>query len=153
MTEHLSKEQPGVFRVRCLDANSESLLHADLHAAGYTCYFLEASAMRDKTSFLAELCHGCHLAHKPGHPLTSWDVAADLLWQQLMEQPRSKAAIVWWDAHLLLEHRLSLLLDGLEFLQGVAESAERQRPSADCHPVLLRIVLLGEGPNFPAWEE
>ncbi|MCA8984768.1 MAG: hypothetical protein KDA76_13470 [Planctomycetaceae bacterium] len=150
--EHLSKHGSGTFRVACLKARSEDVLHAELHEAGFTCYFLESHAITDSDSFLEELCHGCHLSHPPGVKLTSWDAAADLLWQRIMEQPQSRVAIVWWDAHLLLDGRLQLLLDCLEFLQGVGEVTEHQAESLDCHPVLLRVVLLGEGPNFHPWK-
>lgn len=150
--EHLSKHNIGTFRVACVASTSADVLRTDLETAGFACYVLDSSSIIDKESFLGRLSHGFELSDDSSYRLTSWDATADLLWQKLMEQPKYKVAIMWRDAHLMLDGRLQLLLDCLEFLLGVAETVERQDVTADCHPVFLRVVLIGEGPNFYAWK-
>ena len=149
--EHLSKNDIGTFRVACISSVSMDILRADLSAAGFDCYFLDSNHIRNKESFLGELAKACSLNHDPTVALTSWDAASDILWQRLMEQPKGKVAVIWRDAHLLLDGRLQLLLDSLELLLGVADIVERQEATLECHPVLLRVVLTGQGCNFLAW--
>jgi RNAse (barnase) inhibitor barstar len=146
--EHLTKHDIGTFRVVCLASTSGDILRADLDTAGFACYFLDSSSIIDKESFFEQLSHGCELSIDSSKRLTSWDAASDLLWQKLMEQSKDKVAIIWRDAHLMLDGRLQLLLDCLEFLLGVAEMVERQEVTPDSHPVFLRVILIGEGTNY-----
>jgi len=133
----------GAFRIVCAPSSSAGGLRTDLREAGFESYFLDSTVIVDKHSFLAELQCKCRLDMLPGSKLTSWDAASDLLWQQLMAQSSIKAVIVWENAQVMLEGRLQLLLNCLELLLSVAELTERQDQSADLHPVMLRIVLLG----------
>lgn len=150
--EHLSQHEIGTFRVSCIASRYEETLRTDLERAGFACYWLDSHCITDKESFLKELSRGCGLSVDPAIKLTSWDATADLLWQGLMEQPKNKVAIIWRNANVMLDGKLQLLLDCLEFLQGVAETVEKQEVTVDCHPVLVRVVLMGDGPNFSVWK-
>jgi hypothetical protein len=109
-------------------------------------YSLDSTVVTDKQSFLGELSRRLGIAS-----VKKWDAAADLLWQQLMEQTAKRVAVVWENADAMFDGRLQLLFDCIEFLSDVGRIAERQEVTVDNHPVLLRIVLFGNGDNFVAW--
>ena len=135
----------GAFRVRWISLRSNALVRSSLESEGFRCFDLRPSS--SKNDFL-EALRVCFVLQCDVKCLTSWDSASDFLWESLMEQPSNKVAIFWHGTNGLLDGGLQFFTDCLEFLGGVAEIAERQEQTVDCHPVLLRIVLLGEGVNF-----
>lgn len=146
--EHLSSSGVGAFRISCVSCSSAWRLKDELRIQGFGLYSLSSVGVTDKRSLLRALAEGFSLDLPKGSGLTSWDAFSDLLWQQLMEQPNHRVVLFWSDAHLMLDGHLTLLLETLEVLQGVAETVESQEQNGECHPVLLRIVLEGTGPNF-----
>jgi hypothetical protein len=81
----------------------------------------------------------------PGSEWGSWDGAADYAWQSLIGQRRSHFAMLILHADALLGDRFPLLLQAVELLIDIGNSTEEHAP----HRVRLRVVLVGDGPQFP----
>lgn len=135
------------FVFRCVSQNSLPLLRQRLLRLGFQLYELNGSEIHDKWSLfdvmrrdVPAVIHG---------PLVKpiWDGLADDLWEGLSNQPSDRVAILWLAADRMLETNLPLLVQTIECVCGIAE--ELARPVEGGHAVLLRVFLLGEGPNFP----
>jgi hypothetical protein len=148
--EHLSPLGVGAFRISCISSSSGTRLKDKLRSEGFGIYSFDSASICDKPSLLQALKECFSLEIPQGSSLTSWDAFSDLVWQQLMEQPSNRVVLFWENAHSMLNGRLGLMLDALEVLQSVGDTVEKQEKDDECHPVLLRIVLEGMGPNFGA---
>lgn len=146
--DHLSSTSLGTFRNVCLSAHSEGALIAGLTQYKANIYSIDLEKVADKGLFLDALGKAFNFPTK----ITNWDAASDLVWEKLIESTANQAALIFRNSQTLLNNNLQLFLDVLEFLFGVAEIIEREKKSSDTHPVLLRIILLGDGPNFPDWQ-
>jgi hypothetical protein len=145
-SDFLSASDPGGFTVSCAHSSSLPLLKAWLAAQRFGHRSLDARDVRDESSLICAL--GNALKAKdlpPGSEWGSWDGAADYAWQSLIGQRRSHFAILILHADALLGDRFPLLLQAVELLIDVGNSTEEHPP----HRVRLRVVLLGDGPQFP----
>jgi hypothetical protein len=152
-SEHLSPNCIGSFRALCISTNSLNAVRLSLESQQFRTYLLDTAGVNDKASLLQAIV-GCFRppASAP-EGLSSWDAAPDLVWQTLMERPEGRVALLWLHADHMLAERLQLVLDSLEMLEYLGNSLERQKLGRGCHPVIFRIVLLGEGTCFPPWQQ
>ena len=146
--EHFSRHSIGTFRVACVGASSVEQLFSALDIDGFVRYEIDSREIKCKLTLLKALTVGFDLDHEVGR-LESWDAAADLLWQRLMDQGSNKAALIWHNVEQSLANDLQLFLDAVELLLGVAETVERQVPGNGCQAVVFRVFLVGSGANFP----
>jgi hypothetical protein len=149
--EHLSSSDVGTFRTVCVSTGSFHVLKANLDLMGFALYSFDSKPVHDSPTFLRELARCFGILDPGAKKIRSWDGASDLIWQELMARPEKRAAILIRDAHVLVGRRMQVLLDALDVLFALADSVEKQKVTAGTHPVLLRIVLIGDGPSFPDW--
>jgi RNAse (barnase) inhibitor barstar len=149
--EHLSPNSIGSFRAACVCSGSVSSVQASLEKQGFRPYVFESSSVHDKNSLLSALVKCLSLTEYANNGLSSWDAASDVIWQVLTERPENRVALLWNHADVMVAEQLQLFLYALEMLYAVSDTLERQETIAGCHPVLLRIVLFGEGRSFPPW--
>jgi hypothetical protein len=147
--EHSSAKNVGGFRAVCVSSSSFTIVQASLEAMGFRTYILESQHVHDKETFIQALAT-CFDFEYSGRPV--WDAASDLMWQSLIAQPNNRAAVLWKDCGSMIENDLQLFLDGFELLCMLGHSIERQELTSDCHPILLRIVVFGEGKSFVRWD-
>jgi hypothetical protein len=67
----------------------------------------------------------------------------------LIERQDNWAALLWDDADKFMATQLQLFVDIVEVLYGVSYNLRPKKIPSDVHPVGIRIVLFGTGPNFP----
>lgn len=147
--EHLSSNEIGSFRVVCVSSSSRAAAIAKLEEMGFFCgYVLSGSAIPDRKSMLAAISK-CFELEKP---VSSWDVLSDLMWEALMQRPHRRIALFWHDADVMVSKNLQLFLDALDVLDALGEVCESQEITSCTHPVIVRIVALGDGLSFPPWE-
>jgi hypothetical protein len=151
-SEHLSATGLGSFRTVCVSAASLPTVRADLETQGFMTYVLDSVGVDNKAALLAALADCFAITEYANHGLSSWDAASDVIWQVLMERPDKHIALMWNHADMMIANHLQLFLDGLEMLYALGSTLERQEATADTHPVLLRIVVFGEGRSFPRWQ-
>lgn len=152
-SEHLSSHDLGSFRTVCVSADSEPTVRAHLETQGFRTYSLDPSEIVSKSSLLASLADCIGITDRASNGWSSWDATTDFIWQVLMERPDNRVAILCNHANVMTANQLQLFLDGLEMLYALADTLERQETTADTHPVLLRIVIFGEGRSFPEWSK
>lgn len=152
-SEHLSAKGPGTFRTVCVASSMSHQVRAALESQRIKLYFLDASVIDSKHLLLLELLKSFGVY---GDALLaeslSWDVVSDDIWQVLMERPDNQVAILINRSDAMIANHLQLFLDFLELLFALGDTLEQQELTADCHPVLLRIVAFGEGSSFPQWQ-
>lgn len=150
-SEHLSGNGLGSFRAVCVSVASLPTVRANLEAQGFRASVLDSTGVDNKAALLAALADCFGATDYANNGLSSWDAASDLIWQELMDRPDKRVALMWNHADVMIANHLQLFLDGLEMLYALGDTLERQETTADTHPVLLRIVVFGEGRNFPRW--
>jgi len=143
--DFLSASNPGTFTVSCVKATSLPRLREWLAAQKFGCACLDAIAISDKASLLGSLGDALKAEVPEGSGWNHWDAAADLAWQSLVGQRRSHFALLILNADAFVRNHFPLLLQALELLIQVGAQTERHKP----HPVRLRVVLVGEGSQFP----
>lgn len=149
---HLSSVGFGTFRVVCISSSSWEEVELSLSSRGCDLYFFESEGVVDKHTFLECLLRSFQIPTPTHGAVTSWDAASDLLWQSFMQRPAYQVVLFWRDSQKIIEMRLQLFLDALQFFQDLADTVESQVNSEDTHPVLFRLIAFGEGLNFPPWE-
>jgi hypothetical protein len=147
--DFLSASDPGGFTVSCAKTSSLPLLREWLAAQHFGCASMDAGHIHDKVSLLCALGNALKAKGLPeGSAWDNWDGAADYAWQSLTGQRRSHFAILILNADALLGNRFSLLVQALELLIEVGSATVEHQP----HRVRLRVVLVGDGPQFPDLE-
>ncbi len=127
-------------RITCAATSSGSALIEALEAGRYTVLRLDGSGVRDKASFLRQL--ELDLPGPDDISTGNWDAAADWLWQLFSKVDDDQIAIVWSDAHVLLESSLETLLTGVTMITEVA-AMKFSRPKH------IIVCLVGDGETFP----
>jgi hypothetical protein len=145
MGRRFNATEPGGFDAHCYSQESLAALRLGLDAQGFQSYEIDGSRVEDKPSLFQEIeAHVPVVLHTPRRVNYSWDALMDDLWDGLRD--KRKAAILWLHADRLLSGNLQLLLDALSCL----EELQRSFPLfEDGHRTILRVILLGNGPNFP----
>jgi hypothetical protein len=132
--------------VSCFHQSSLTQLQQALERAGYRVLRLEGAEATDKESFLAQVERD--LPMPEGLDPGNWDAFADCLWGGLRELDDGRVAVVWTHAEVLLEHNLQTLLKAVGILTDTVRSVSTTEYGFS-HDMLLRIVLIGDGPMFP----
>jgi hypothetical protein len=129
---------------RCFSNRTLSVLQSALLQNGFKVYTLAGASIHDKRS-LFEAFRRDVPADPPEPSLNLvWDAFTDKLGGGLAAQPDERVAILWLDAHKMLEGNMQLLVEAVECLSGEAENLVRPD-----HPIVLRVYLIGKGDNFP----
>ena len=149
---HLSANSLGSFHVVCISSVCIRALLSGLEEQEFKNYTLDLAGADSKASLLAALAASFGITSSGSSGLSNWDAAGDLIWQVLMERPERRVAFLLNDADVMIRDHLQLFLDLLEFIHNLCNTLERHSMGKDSHPVLLRVVLLGEGPGFRRWE-
>jgi len=151
-SEHLSPDSLGSFRAVCVSSASLRSVSDNLEVQGFRAYAIDSTGVDNKTSLLAALADCFGLMDHFTKGSSSWDAASDLIWQALIERREKRVALLWEHADAMIASETQLFLDALEMLYALGDTLERHEASADYYPVLLRIVLFGEGRSFPRWQ-
>jgi hypothetical protein len=147
--DFLSASDPGGFAVSCAKTSSLPRLRGWLAAQRFGCASIDARDIRDKDSLLCALGNALKTKDLPeGSEWHNWDSAIDYAWQSLTAQKRSHFAILILNADALLGELFPLLIQAVELLIDIGDSTIEHGP----HRVRLRIVLVGDGPQFPELE-
>lgn len=128
-------------RITCTATSAGGALIEALEASRYTVLRLDGSQVHSKESLLRQLADDF-----PGPDDIStgnWDAAADWLWQLFSKIDDDQIAIVWSDAHVLLEASLETLLTGVTMITEVA-AMQFSRPKH------IIVCLVGDGEMFAA---
>lgn len=130
----------------CVQQSDLAALETALDAWGFERYRLDGSEVTDQPSFMAQAAVSLPLPE--GATLRGWDGFADHLWGGLYDVEAERVAILWTDAHVLLQHDLQSFLVAVESLAGVARQVA-STAGGFSHPMRLHLFLVGEGPGFP----
>jgi hypothetical protein len=144
--DHITRDSIGAFRMTCISDESLDDVMDTLDSRGVVRYEIDSCNIRSKATLLAELKLG--FALDLDGPLESWDTAADLIWQMLVEQEGRSAVLIWRNVQMLFVDNLQLFFDAIDLLLGVSESVERRALSSDCHAVSFRMLLIGVRAGF-----
>ncbi len=79
--------------------------------------------------------------------MRNWSGFDDYLWGVVAET--DAVAIVWSDAHRMLGGGLGDLMLAVEAITDLARQVADGSESGFPRPVTLRLVLVGDGPDFP----
>ena len=126
-------------------------LRKALPKAGFAVYTLTPSHGVGEEALFAWLVDAFRTKEFYPDEISTWDGLSDVIWQALQGRPEQRVALIWRDADVIMATQLQLFLDALELLHHVADTV-REATRGNVHPVVLRIVLLGTGLNFPEWE-
>lgn len=148
---HLSSTELGSFHVVCISSLSVHNAELSLRSRNFALYTLESEGIVDKHSLLKGIARSLRIPIAQNSSLTSWDAASDLAWQALMERTESRVAILWREAHNVIDCNLQIFLDAIQFFCELAEAVERQVESEDTHPILFRVVAFGSDHRFSPW--
>lgn len=129
--------------VTCVAAASADELLAELE--GVRTLHLDGADVVDKSTFLAGVERDLPMPAdlRPGN----WDALADVLWGSFARSDESEVAIVWDDAHVLLDASLSVFLQALAILVGFARTAATTETGFP-REMVVRLFLVGAGDNF-----
>ena len=137
------------FTTYCATSDSSREIQRTLTDRKLTVYLMNALNVVDKATFLRTLGDALTSPEvAPSEYWRSWDGAADDAWQCLLDQPQPQAAILIEHADALVHRDLSLFVQIVEFLAGLARSLLRAKEVGGDRRVLLRVVFFGDGPNF-----
>lgn len=132
--------------INCVQSADEARLRVLLQSENVRIFVLQGAHVHDAASFLRQV--GLDLPREPDLEPGNWDGFVDCLWGGLAELDSSHVAILWTDAHRMLEGGLPDLLTAISCFEQVARSLyapESNLPS----PMTLQVFLLGDGTNFP----
>lgn len=122
-------------------------LDASLREWGWTAWRLDGSRVVDAQSLWAR--SGIDLPDPfPVRPLVGFDAYADALRAAAATSPADDVALVWTQAHQMLEGGLGDLLTAVSVLRRASQQLAALDPAAG-GPTALYTFLVGEGPNFP----
>jgi hypothetical protein len=124
-----------------------SHLKTELLKRGFTVHVLDGHSIDDEGSFLRIFARDVPFeVFTPNDlvPPINWDAFVDCFGSGLSSRPKTKLAIIWEGADRMLDGRLPLLVNAVECISGEADKVTRYDPS-----ILLRVFLVGDGPNFP----
>ena len=115
---------------------------ADLRESGFEVLRIDGSEVRDQTTLLAAARRDVPgvEAFKPHN----WSSFADAMGDDVFDF-EERVALLWTDAHRMLEGGLADLLVATDLLAGLARYAYSQE-------VTFVTFMVGDGPNFPAWQ-
>lgn len=118
-----------------LDARER--LVARLEASGFAVFVLDGASVRDEASLTAAL--GAQVLGRPDLA-PHWDRLASLLSDHLWSQDDARLALVWTEAHRMLDGGLADLVQMTDILTGLSRELYAETTFVS--------FLLGEGPNF-----
>lgn len=129
--------------VTCVPTSARPQLLGELE--GVRTLHLDGGGVVDKPGFLARVERDLPMPGglRPGN----WDALADVLWGSFGAMPETEVALVWDDAHVLLEASLSTFLQALAILVSVAGSVATTETGFP-HEMAVRLFLVGDGSNF-----
>ncbi len=130
--------------------NQASLPHleAALSDWQYHRVYLKGSEIHDEQTFLAQA--GQDFPMPAGlHPKT-WSGFTDGLWEGLGGIKENQVAIIWTHADNMLSGGLSDLIKALDCLTTLARQVYNPTETGFSREMILKIFLVGDGPNFPA---
>ena len=133
-------------RINCVNTSELPRLRAELERDGSVVFELRGDAITDKASFLRQAA--IDLPHPSGLIPHNWDAFVDCLWGGIEETNALLVAVLWTEAHRMLQGGLHDLLTAVSCFEQVAHSlfsAERE----SIHPIQLVVFLIGDGENFP----
>src|SRR5579863_1967605 len=140
---HFVDNYIGSFFVNCISEDSVSTLDQWLLRMQFRVYWMTSNGVVDEGSLMDAVRAAIGRTVSGPEPSRSWDAGADHVWDELMDREDKRVAIVWRGADEMLEGRLELLLDGIEWLNRIAsEVMEHDK-------IEMRLCLLGRGPSFP----
>lgn len=136
---HLSRSTAGTWLATCICADCVEYVVDSLPKARWRVVEVECDDATDKESLidLALKAFGCDVSTTP---VTSWDVALDLLWQSVAFEER-RVAILCKGFDDFIARNVQLAFDWLEVLHSLNESVSTDYGG---NVVLLRVVLFGE---------
>jgi len=136
--------------VTCLHISALQTVRDLFDDLNCTVFELQGNLVCDKVSFLRQ-ANG-DLPCPEGLEPYSWDAFMDCLWWGLADIDTSQVAILWTDAHIMLEGGLPDLLSAVSCFEQIARSVATIEQGFP-RPLILHIFLLGEGINFPYFNE
>jgi hypothetical protein len=128
-------------------ADLDSLNHA-LHNWGHRVFVLDGSGIRTAETFLAQAAHDLPLAQRSHY---DWAGFPDDLWGWLINVEDQEVSIIWSHADNMLNGGLADLLIAVDCIQGAARQVYDSSESGLSQEIILRLLLLGEGANFPSF--
>ena len=120
---------------------------SDLRNRDYRIFDLDGGEIHDKNSFFLQAAKDLPQPHGLIAE-NNWDALSDNLWWSLSEITETQVAIVWSNAHRMLNGGLPDLLVAVSCFEQLAKSVATTEHGFS-HPVTLHIFLVGEGDNFP----
>jgi hypothetical protein len=131
--------------ISCVSACDLEALKNILDRSGYAVFELHGSQIRDETGFLRQV--NIDLPQPEGLSSHNWSAFSDCLWDWLTSTELSRIAILWTDAHCMLEGGLSDLLLAVSCFEQAMKAAVSTRGFA--RGATFYLFLLGNGVNFP----
>jgi hypothetical protein len=126
-------------------ADLDPLNHA-LRNWGHRVFVLDGSSVRTAETFLAQAAHDLPLAQRSHY---DWAGFPDDLWGWLINVEDQEVSIIWSHADNMLNGGLADLLIAVDCIQGAARQVYDSSESGLSQEIILRLLLLGEGANFP----
>ena len=127
-------------RFNCVGSNSLDQLMSALQRSGHTVISLDGAAVTDRASFFEQVAAAVQGSEDA--PTKSWDALADWFWQVFSARSDEQVAIVWTDAHVVLEASFATLLTAVHAISDL-NHAELG------HQVRFVVCLVGDGLMFP----
>lgn len=124
-----------------LSQESLPALQKRLATAGFRVLTLDGAGVRDAATLWAQAAR--YLPWETAPPPRSWSGFSDGLWGLLGEVESNSVALLWLNADGMLVGGLGDLLLAADTLTDLA------RQVYDRSEMVLKVFLLGEGPNFP----
>ncbi len=133
-------------RVTCVHTDSASTLDEALNAAEYDIVTLRGESIGDTASLFGQI--GRDLPGDTDPPTHNWDALADWIWQFMAARGSNRIALVWRDAHVLLNSSLPALFKTVQIVSDVSREAEAGEGGFP-FPVRIVLCLVGDGDGFP----
>jgi hypothetical protein len=146
--ERFGRQHVGGFVVHCFSADSAPRARAELLSQGFTVFDLPGEKIQDKRSLFEHISRILPSDGRAPGPGLSWDALVDSLCGGIEERSLPAVGVLWHSAEIALEGNLQLLLDAVQALSDAADNLQHVVSNLG-RPTILRLFLIGEGPNFP----
>lgn len=133
--------------INCINRIGAGTVRYELRQHGYLIIDLDGKHVRDKKSFFVQAAKDLP---QPADLIAvdNWDALSDSMWWALSELDATRVAILWNDAHLMLDGGFPDLLMAISCFEDLAKSVATTE-SGFPRALSLHIFLIGEGSNFP----